>query len=55
LHRRVCSDPADPDHIGLQEARTAIARNWMEAFKRYVCGRTPALTVQMRAHCQARP
>ena len=51
LHRRVCSAANNPDHISLSEAQRAMAINWVTAFDKYVCHRTPKLTAKMKANC----
>jgi len=51
LHRRVCSAANNPDHISLAEAQRAMADNWVTAFDKYVCHRTPKLTANMKTHC----
>jgi len=51
LKRRACSKPSNPDHITLEEAQQAIARDWKAAYRKYICTRHPPLTDIMKAHC----
>lgn len=52
LKRRICSKPTNPDHISLKEGRDAISGDWIVAYDKYVCKRTPKLSAKMIAHCR---
>ena len=52
IGRRICLPARAADHIGINEAREAIATDWIAVYQKYVCGRTPKLTALMTEHCR---
>jgi len=52
LGRRICLPASATDYVTLAEARGAVSEDWITAYKKYVCNRTPKLTPLMMAHCR---